>query len=92
MLAYVPESGDLDGLSWPFNRFKVFRFCHTISRAIGFAETAVLSGGLNEQELYAQVLQDQPSQEIQVQVWQELAQIATEQEATEESYWPGETF
>ena len=33
---------------------------------------------------YERILQSQPSEEIQIQVWQELAQIAQEQGAVEE--------
>jgi uncharacterized protein YjbI with pentapeptide repeats len=87
LLAYSKlQSGDLDGAKLAFQSLQ--KSSDALIRyqgQIGFAETAVLSGEFERaKEIYTQVLQDQPSQEIQIQVWQEMAQIATEQDATED--------
>ena len=51
---------------------------------MGLAQTSMISGELEKsKEVYSQILESQPNQEIQIQVWQELAQIAQEQQSTE---------
>ncbi len=52
---------------------------------MGSAQASVLAGEMERaKEAYQRILQTQPSEEIQIQVWQELAQIAQEQNAVED--------
>ena len=52
---------------------------------MGDAQASVLAGELERaKDSYERILQTQPSEDIQIQVWQELAQIAQEQNAIED--------
>ena len=87
LLAYSKlQANDLDGARLAFE--SLAQSNDTLIRyqgLLGSAQTSVLSGELERaKSAYERILQSQPSEEIQIQVWQELAQIAQEQNAVED--------
>ena len=87
LLAYSKlQANDIDGARLAFESLaqsndSVIRY----QGLMGSAQASVLSGELERaKEAYERILQNQPSEEIQIQVWQELAQIAQEQSAIED--------
>ena len=87
LLAYSKlQANDLEGARLAFESLEQSN--DTLIRyqgLLGSAQTSVLSGELERaKSAYERILQSQPSEEIQIQVWQELAQIAQEQNAVED--------
>ena len=87
LLAYSKlQANDLEGARLAFD--SLAQSNDTLIRyqgLLGSAQTSVLSGELERaKSSYERILQSQPSEEIQIQVWQELAQIAQEQNAVED--------
>ncbi len=87
LLAYSKlQANDIEGARLAFESLQqsndgIIRY----QGLMGSAQASVLAGELERaKDAYQRILQTQPSEEIQIQIWQELAQIAQEQNAIED--------